>query len=130
MKTNHMKSNESILVLGASANPNRSSYFATKYLHNKGVSQNAIANKKGKIDDLELSDQYASIDSVDTISIYLNADRQKKYYDYILSLHPKRIIFNPGTENPELVSIAKKHCIEIVTGCTIAMLAAGLLRIS
>ena len=122
-----MNSNESILVIGASANPNRSSYFATKFLHNIGVSLYTIANKNGKIDDLELSDQYASIHSVDTISIYLNPDRQKKYYDYILSLHPKRIIFNPGTENPELATIAKNNCIEIVNGCTIAMFASGIL---
>lgn len=122
-----MTQKETILVLGASSNPNRSSYLATKFLYNKGFSLHTIANKKGKIDELELSVQTANITSVDTITIYLNADRQKKYYDYLLSLHPKRIIFNPGTENPEFESLAREHSIDIITGCTIAMFTAGLL---
>lgn len=123
-----MLQNKSILILGASSNPNRTSYLATKYLYNKGFSLLAVANKKGKIDGLEIADNIEKSDlSVDTVTIYLNAERQKKYYDYILSLHPKRIIFNPGTENPELEMIARKHHIEILTGCTIAMFSAGVL---
>lgn len=122
-----MLQNESILVLGASSNPHRSSYMATKYLYNKGFSLFAIANRTGHIAELEISDKIADIPSVDTVTIYLNAERQKKYYDYILSLHPKRIIFNPGTENPEFESIARKNKIAIISGCTIAMLTSGIL---
>ncbi|HMT36421.1 MAG: CoA-binding protein [Bacteroidetes bacterium] len=122
-----MLQKESILVIGASTNPNRSSYLATKYLYNKGFSLFAIANRKGSIDGLELSDTLSNIDSVDTVTIYLSADRQKKYYDYILSLHPKRIIFNPGTENPEFEKLANNHHIQTISGCTIAMLTAGIL---
>lgn len=123
-----MSQNKSILILGASSNPNRTSYLATKYLYNKGFSLLAIANKKGKIDGLEIADKIEeSAFPVETVTIYLNAERQKKYYDYILSLHPKRIIFNPGTENPEFEMLARENHIDILTGCTIAMFTAGIL---
>jgi hypothetical protein len=121
-----MLQNESILILGASANPNRTSFMATRFLSNKGFELQAVAAKKGMIDDLEITTQLQSSKPVDTITIFLNAQRQKEYYDMILSLKPKRIIFNPGTENPELEMLAKNHCIQTLTGCTIAMITAGL----
>ncbi len=122
-----MLQKESILVLGASANPERSSYMATRFLYNKGFSMFAVSNRKGRIDELEISDECAAIERVDTITIYLKPERQKKYYEYILSLHPKRIIFNPGTENPELENLARKNHIMTITGCTIAMISAGII---
>jgi predicted CoA-binding protein len=64
-------------------------------------------------------------EGVDTVTLYLGPDRQPEYYDYILSLKPKRIIFNPGTENPELVQLAKEQGIETVEGCTLVMLSIG-----
>jgi predicted CoA-binding protein len=62
---------------------------------------------------------------VDTVTLYLNPDHQKMYYDYILSLHPKRIIFNPGTENDELASLAARNGIKTMEACTLVMLATG-----
>lgn len=121
-----MTRTKSILVLGASSNPARPGYLATRFLYNKGFSLIAISNKKGQIEDLEISDEFQKIQSVDTITIYLKAERQRKYYDYILSLHPKRIIFNPGTENPELEMLAHENKIITITGCTIAMVSAGM----
>ncbi len=62
----------------------------------------------------------------DTVTLYLNAENQKKYYDYILELKPKRIIFNPGAENPELAKLAQQKGIETLEACTLTTLAVGL----
>jgi predicted CoA-binding protein len=120
---------EKIVVLGASQNPARTSYMATRYLHNRGFSLFAIANRKGMIENIELHDdsELATPIEADTITVFLQPERQKKYYAYILSLKPRRIIFNPGTENPELEQLACRNNIQVLTGCTIAMLAGGLL---
>ena len=124
-----MKTKETIVVLGASNNPARTSYMATRFLDNKGFNLVAVSNKKGNIGNLIIQDDstLADIHHVDTITVFLNAERQRKYYDSIVSMHPKRIIFNPGTENPELVQIAHKHNIQVVSGCTIALLTSGVL---
>lgn len=124
-----MKTKETIVVLGASNNPARTSYMATRFLDNKGFNLVAVSNKKGNIGNLIIQDDstLADIHHVDTITVFLNAERQKKYYDSIVSMHPKRIIFNPGTENPELAKLALKHNIQVVSGCTIALLTSGVL---
>jgi hypothetical protein len=62
---------------------------------------------------------------VDTVTLYLGPDRHPEYYDYILSLHPKRVIFNPGTENPELASILTEKGIEATEACTLVLLSIG-----
>ncbi len=64
-------------------------------------------------------------ESVDTITLYLNSNNQKQYYDYILSLQPKRIIFNPGAENDELEELANKNGIKTMEACTLVMLSTG-----
>jgi predicted CoA-binding protein len=124
-----MRTQDTILILGASNNPARTSYMATRFLSNKGFNLFAVANRKGQIDGITLHDdsELATNHHSDTITLFINADRQKKYYDYILSQNPKRIIFNPGTENPELESLAKANHIQVITGCTIALLTTGLL---
>jgi hypothetical protein len=66
---------------------------------------------------------------VHTITLYLNPQNQKEYYDYILSLQPRRIIFNPGTENDELEKQAQKAGIETVEGCTLVMLGRGISKL-
>jgi len=126
-KTKSMKTSETIVLLGASSNPNRPGYMAGKFLHNKGFQLHAVAQKKGQLDGLAIHDTSNPPEHADTISVFLNPDRQKNYYDYILNLHPKRIIFNPGTENPELIELATQRNIQIIKGCTIAMLMNGVL---
>ena len=64
-------------------------------------------------------------ENVDTVSLYLNPQRQKEYYNYILSLHPKRILFNPGTENTELEQLAKNNNIQPIEACTLVLLSTG-----
>jgi predicted CoA-binding protein len=90
------------LVLGASSNPHRYSYIAINRLRNYNHPTVAIGRRKGKVSDIEIDMEKKPVEDIDTITLYLNAANQKQYYDYILSLKPKRIIFNPGAENDEL----------------------------
>ena len=86
------------LVLGASPNPERYSYRAVKNLQKKKIPVIAIGKKEYDMDDLTIRKGMPDdIGPVHTVALYLNAKNQKEYYDYILSLNPKRIIFNPGT---------------------------------
>lgn len=113
------------LVLGASENPDRYSNKAIISLQRKGHSILAIGNKAGKVNATEISTQPIQTDDVETVTLYLNPHNQKPYYDYILSLKPKRIIFNPGTENEELERLAAKQGIDILEACTLVMLSTG-----
>lgn len=113
------------LVLGASINPDRYSFLAINKLLDKGHSVIAISKKKGVIRDVQLLTGQPPISDLDTITVYLNPANQKQYYDYILSLHPKRIIFNPGSENEELSRLAKENGIESMEACTLVLLSTG-----
>lgn len=124
-----MINQNSIVVLGASPNPSRTSYLAAKVLMQKGYAVTAYGNRTGKIDQLAISDHVPNAvhRQIDAITIFLKPERQKKYYDYILSTNPKSIIFNPGTENPELIKMARNKKINIISCCTIALSAVGML---
>ena len=113
------------LVLGASANPARYSYLAINRLRNHNHPVVAIGRKLGKVSDVEMDTEQKPFDNVDTVSLYLNPKNQEQYYDYILSLNPKRIIFNPGTENDALAEMAHKKGIQTMEGCTLVMLSTG-----
>ena len=113
------------VVLGASQNEERYSNMAIKKLvaHNHPVT--AIGNKEGIIDDIKITKDNPSIIDVDTVTLYLNPENQKPYYNYILSLNPKRIIFNPGTENDELQKLATEKGIETMEACTLVLLSTN-----
>ena len=97
------------LVPGASPNPNRFAYKAVRTLQRRNIPVIAIGRKDEDIGNLKIrTGMPDDIGMIHTITIYLNPQNQKEFYDYMLSLHPKRIIFNPGTKNPELAEIAKK----------------------
>lgn len=113
------------VVLGASPNPSRYSHVATNRLKNHGHETIPVGIRKGEINGLEIQLGQPEIESVDTITLYMNPERQKPHYDYIFSLKPKRIIFNPGTENPELMQLAKEKGVETVIACTLVMLSIG-----
>lgn len=117
--------NKKTLVLGASANPTRYSYLAVNQLRAKGHEVMAIGKHTGKVNDVEITAQEMPIDDLDTITLYLNANNQKPYYDYIFSLNPKRIIFNPGAENPELELLAKEKNVLPMHACTLVLLSTG-----
>ncbi|MFI5171733.1 MAG: CoA-binding protein [Chitinophagales bacterium] len=113
------------VVLGASPNPGRYSYLAVRKLKIYGHEVVAIGKKEGAIDDTTIIKDHPIIDNIDTVTLYLNPDNQKQYYDYIIDLKPKRIIFNPGTENDELADLAEKNKIETIEACTLVLLSTG-----
>ena len=113
------------IVLGASTNPSRYSHRVTNMLNANGYETIPIGIKKGEIGGIAIETDLQEHKEVDTITLYLNPERQKRYYDYIFSLKPKRIIFNPGTENPELIKLAKENGIEPIIACTLVMLSIG-----
>ncbi len=114
-------------IVGASPNPTRYSYSATRLLMEHGHDAIPISIKKGDIDGkdiLNIRDK-PKIDNVDTLTIYINRHNQFDWYDYLLSLKPKRIIFNPGAENPEFDNLAKQKGIETIEACTLVMIHSG-----
>ena len=113
------------LVLGASDNPGRYSYLAVTRLRGVGHPVVAIGRKQAKVGDVEIGTDQQPLTDVDTVTLYLSPHHQKQYYDYILSLHPRRVIFNPGAENPELATLARENGIEPVEACTLVMLSTG-----
>ena len=117
---------DKIVILGASENSDRASYAATKLLNNRGYDIYALNDHKGKIGNIEIHDFSEELSEAETVTVFLAAAKQKTYYDYIFALHPKRIIFNPGTENPELEELARQQRIRVIKGCTIAMLISGM----
>jgi len=120
-----MAEQKKTLVLGASSNPGRYSYLAVKKLAGNKHPVVAVGRRKGLVGDVEIQTDQAPVEGVDTITLYLNPQNQVPYYDYILSLKPKRIIFNPGTENEELMRLAKQNNIQPVVACTLVMLSIG-----
>jgi predicted CoA-binding protein len=117
--------NKKTIVLGASANPARYSNLAVKKLTAYNHPVVAIGRRKGVIGDVEINVGELPVTGIDTITLYLNQYNQKQYYNYILSLKPRRIIFNPGAENEELATLAKQQGIKVQDACTLVLLSTG-----
>lgn len=117
--------NKKTLVLGASTNPSRYSFLAVNKLREKGHDVIALGKRPGKIVDVEITSEQAAVEDLDTVTVYMNANNQKEYYQYILAQHPKRIIFNPGAENRELEALASKNGIATQEACTLVLLSTG-----
>jgi predicted CoA-binding protein len=114
------------LVLGASPKPERYSYRAVRSLLSRKIPVIAVGKREYVNDDLHIRKGLPEINGpVHTVALYLNANNQKEYYNYILSVKPKRIIFNPGTANTEFEEILKNHGIEVVSDCLLVMLSCG-----
>jgi uncharacterized protein len=113
------------LVLGASENPERYSNLAVKKLLANNHPVIAWSKRKGSIGNTVFETEQRQFENIDTVTIYLNPGHQKEYYNYIFSLRPKRIIFNPGTENDELMELAKKEGIVTQEACTLVLLSTG-----
>lgn len=120
-----MATQKKTLVMGASTEPTRYAYKAIKMLQRYGHPVVAIGKKPDNLDGVKIEKEHIQFDGVDTVTLYLNPMNQKQYYDYIVELNPKRVVFNPGTENPELYSILKENGIEIEVGCTLVMLSVN-----
>jgi predicted CoA-binding protein len=113
------------LVIGASLNKARYSYLAIIKLLHFGNQVVAIGNIKGEVNGVEIITEKKKFSNIHTVTLYLNPKVQKEYYDYIISLHPKRVIFNPGTENPEFYQILKNHKIDYEVACTLVLLSTN-----
>ena len=113
------------LVIGASPNPARYSNMAVKKLAAYNHPVIALGKRTGAIGSTVIETQKKDFENIDTVTLYLNPMNQKEYYDYILSLHPKRIIFNPGAENDELADMAQQNNIKTAEACTLVLLSTG-----
>ncbi len=111
------------LVLGASLKPNRYSNYAIQRLAANNVETVAFGLRKGEISGITIDTELINYQDIHTVTLYLNPKRQQEYYDYIVALKPKRVLFNPGTENPELYEILKTHNIAFEEACTLVLLS-------
>ena len=119
-----MKTKKTV-VLGASANPERYSFLAVNKLNTYHHEVIAIGKRTGQVKDTEILTGTPDLTDVDTVTLYLNPANQEPYYDYILNLNPKRIIFNPGTENAELEKLAAEKGIHTMEACTLVLLGTN-----
>ena len=118
-----MKKNTAII--GASPNPDRYAYRATVSLKKNGHKVYPIGIQKGDIEGETILTDKPEISDIHTVTLYVGPRNQPAWIDYILSLNPKRIIFNPGTENDAFINAASSKGIECVEGCTLVMLSIG-----
>lgn len=117
--------NKKTLVLGAST---RSSSYANMAVHrliSGGHPVVAIGRTRGLIEEIEITDQKVLFQDIDTVTLYLNPDHQRSYYEYVVRLAPNRVIFNPGTENTEFYEILKKANIDVEVACTLVLLSTN-----
>ncbi|MFD2561689.1 CoA-binding protein [Aquimarina rubra] len=113
------------LVLGASLKSNRYSNLVIHRLVNHQQNVVAIGLREGEVSGIRIETALIDFDNVDTITLYLNPMRQQQYYEYIVSLQPKRVIFNPGTENSELYQILSRANIKAEVACTLVLLSTN-----
>jgi predicted CoA-binding protein len=114
--------NKPTIIIGASNNPERYAYKATKMLSEHGHTVYPVGLREGKINGIDIITQKQVFENIDTVTLYVGPANQPSWYDYILTLNPKRIIFNPGTENPEFVKLASAKNIECIEACTLVLL--------
>lgn len=113
------------LVIGATTNKERYAYKAIHSLVGKSHQVVAIGSKKGMALDIPIETEKIPFQGIDTVTLYINSKIQREYYDYIISLQPKRVIFNPGTENPEFYTLLEENNIESEVACTLVLLATN-----
>lgn len=113
------------LIIGATDNPSRYANLAANRLVAYGHPIVNIGIKSGQAAGVEIEKAGELHSDIDTVTLYIGSQHQPEYYDYILDTKPKRIIFNPGTENPELEELAEKTGIETLEACTLVMLSTG-----
>ena len=117
--------NKKTVVLGASTKPDRYAYKAITMLLEKGHSVLAIGQNTGEVAGVKIYTKAIPLKNIDTITLYLNPTRQRDYYNYIVEAKPKRVIFNPGTENPEFYQLLKLNNIKVEVACTLVLLTTN-----
>ena len=117
--------NKKTVILGATPDPSRYAWKAAQRLTQYGHEIVPVGIKTGEVFGKTILNGQPEISGTDTVTLYVGPQHQKNLYEYILRLKPKRVIFNPGTENEELMGLLEKYNIEVVEGCTLVMLASG-----
>ncbi|OFX57162.1 MAG: CoA-binding protein [Bacteroidetes bacterium GWB2_41_8] len=113
------------LVIGASEKPERYSYKAIKALRSHNHEVVALGLKSGNVDGVQFHTEKVQFENVDTVTMYVGPQNQPEYYSYIIGLKPRRVIFNPGTENPAFISKLEEAGIYSEIACTLVLLATG-----
>lgn len=114
------------LVLGATTNPSRYAHIATRRLLASGHPVVLVGIREGSVEGIPIRlGQPDMEEKIDTVTLYVGPQHQPGYYDFLLALSPRRIIFNPGTENPELMRLAQEKGIETELACTLVLLSTG-----
>lgn len=116
--------NKKTLVIGASTKPDRYSNMAIRRLIQHQIPVLAVGLREGEVEGVKIVKEHVQIPGIHTVTVYVGPSNQPACYDYILSLNPLRVIFNPGTENPAFETILSERGIEVVRGCTLVMLSS------
>jgi uncharacterized protein len=117
--------NKKTLVLGATTKPERYAYKAMNMLTQKGHTVLAIGQNAGEVAGVKIQTKAIPVKNIDTVTLYLNPVRQRDYYNYIIEAQPKRVVFNPGTENPEFYQLLELNNIKAEVACTLVLLATN-----
>ena len=115
-----------VLVIGASVKPERYSNIAINMLNEFNHNVFAIGLRKAVVNNVDIETEHKNFENIDTVTLYLNEHRQTDYYNYIIGLKPRRIIFNPGTENSEFYKLLDEAKIKYEVACTLVLLRTGL----
>ena len=113
------------LILGASENPDRYACKAAQMLTKHGHEIVPVGLKTGEVAGTKILTGQPVIDGLDTVTLYLGPKNQHDIYNYVLKLKPKRVIFNPGTENDEFMDLLEERGIEPVEACTLVLLSTN-----
>ena len=113
------------LVFGASLRPERYAHMAMIRLQQNGHEVKAYGMREGEVNGINIDTELKVYHNIDTVTLYLNPKRQAPFYDYIISLQPKRVIFNPGTENTEFYNLLEDKGIQVEVACTLVLLGTN-----
>jgi uncharacterized protein len=113
------------LIIGASSNPDRYSYKAAERLLAHGYEIEMIGKRPEVVFGQTIDTEKKDFEDIDTVTMYVSDKFQKEYYEYIVSLNPNRVIFNPGTENPEFEELLIQNDIHVEEACTLVLLGTG-----
>ncbi|MBW4360314.1 CoA-binding protein [Flavobacterium taihuense] len=117
-----MTKNKKTLVLGATLKSEKAAFKAIEMLVARGHSVLALGQNTGEVSGIKINTKAIPLKNIDTVSLYINPARQRDYYNYVIEAKPKRVLFNPGTENPEFYQLLELNNIKYEVACTLVLL--------